>query len=105
MSVVEVDKIDGMGKSKEKNELIFLLTDHLSWENEYDHLMILQDKINAYLGFVESKQFKETYPQDEFDSYVIEIHFQNAMSENCFKFLDVVANQVEELNVRIRVEE
>jgi len=94
-----------MGKSKEKSELFFLITDHLNWENEYEHLIILQDKINAYLGFIESKQFIETYPQDEFDSYVIEIHFQNGMSENCFKFLDVVANKAEELNVRIIVEE
>ena len=104
MSVIEKDKIDGMGKSKESNELLLLITDHLDWENEHVHLIILQNKINSYLEFIESKQYVVTYPQDIFDGYVIEIHFQDGMSENCFKFLEVVANQVEELNVKIRVE-
>jgi len=103
MSVVESNKIDAMGKSKENNELLFLITDHLDWENEHEHLVILQNKINSYLKFIESKQYADTYPQDTFDGYVLEIHFQNGMSENCLKFLDVVANQVEELNIRIRV--
>lgn len=49
MSVVESNKIDAMGKSKEKKELSLLITDHLEWENEYEHLVILQDKINSYL--------------------------------------------------------
>lgn len=104
MSVIEQDKIDGMGKSKENNKLLFLITDHLDWKNEHNHLVILQNKINSYLEFIESKQYVATYPQDVFDSYVIEIHFQNGMSENCLKFLEVVADQVEVLNVKIRVE-
>lgn len=104
MSVVESNKIDAMGKSKENRELIFLITDHLDWENEHEHLLILQNKINSYLEFIESKQYLETYSQDIFEGYVIEIHFQHEMSENCFKFLEVVANQVEELNIKIRVE-
>lgn len=104
MSVIETDKIDGMGKGKENIELILLITDHLDWKNEQEHLMILQDKINSYLGFIESKQYVETYPNDNFENCVIEIHFKNGISENCFKFLDVVAKQVEEFNIKIRAE-
>lgn len=104
MSVIEADKIDGMGKGKENVELILLITDHLGWENEQEHLVILQNKINSYLGFIESKQYVETYPNDNFENYVIEIHFKNGISKNCFKFLDVVANQVEEFNIKIRAE-
>lgn len=104
MSVIETDKIDGMGKSKENAELILLITDHLDWENEQEHLVILQNKINSYLGFIESKQYAEVYPTDNFENCVIEIHFKNGMPENCFKFLDVVANQVEEFNIKIRAE-
>lgn len=104
MSVIESNKIDAMGKSKENEELIFLITDHLNWENEHEYLLILQNKINSYLEFIESKQYLETYPQDVFEGYVIEIHFQHGVSENCFKFLEVVANQVEVLNIKIRVE-
>ena len=104
MSVIDVDKIDGMGKNEENKELLLLITDHLEWKNEQDHLMILQNKINSYLGFIESKQYVETYSDDVFEKYIIEIHFQNDIPENCFKFLDVVANQVEEFNIKIRAE-
>lgn len=104
MSVIETDKIDGMGKSKKNEELILLITDHLDWENEQEHLLTLQNKINSYLGFIESKQYEETYPNDIFENCVIEIHFKNGMSENCLKFLDVVANQVEQFNIKIRAE-
>lgn len=104
MSVIETDKIDGMGKGKENGELILLITDHLDWENEQDHLVILQNKINSYLGFIESKQYVDIYPNDVFEYCVIEIHFQNSITENCLKFLDVVANQVEQFNIKIRAE-
>lgn len=104
MSVIETDKIDGAGKNKEKGELMLLITDHLEWDIEQEHLMILQDKINSYLGFIESKQYEEIYPNDSFEKYVIEIHFKNGMSEKCFHFLDKIANQVEEFNIKIRAE-
>lgn len=104
MSVIETDKIDGVGKGEEKGELMLLITDHLDWANEQEHLMALQNKINSYLGFIESKQYEEIYPNDSFEEYVIEIHFKNGISENCFHFLDVVANQVEHFNVKIRAE-
>ena len=104
MSVVDSNKIDAMGKSKEKKELSLLIADHLEWENEYEHLVILQDKINSYLAFIESKQYESTYPKDNFESFVIEIHFQHGMTDNCLKFLETVASQAEELNVTIKVE-
>jgi hypothetical protein len=104
MSVIDINKVDGMGKSKEGNELLFLISDHLDWGKEYEHLKILQDKINAYIEFIEGKQFLSTYPDDSFESYVIEIHFKYDITENCFKFLDIVANQVEKINIKIRAE-
>lgn len=104
MSVIETDKVDGMGKSKKNGELILLITDHLDWENEQEHLIALQNKINSYLEFIESKQYKETNPNNDFDNFVIEIHFKNSMSENCLKFLDVVANQAEQFNTKIGAE-
>ena len=106
MSVTNHGKIDAMGKNPDpaKRELTLCIMDHLDWEEEYEHLCTLQEKINGYIGFIDTKQFSETYPQDEFDSYVIMIYFMHGMSENCLKFLDVVANQVKELNISIAVD-
>jgi len=104
MSVMDIGKIDGIAKCQENSELVLLITNHLDWEAEYEHLKILQDKINSYINFIESKQYLEVYPQSSFESYVIEIHFQHGISENCLAFLEVVANQVEEINIKIRIE-
>ncbi|EUJ44900.1 MULTISPECIES: DUF6572 domain-containing protein [Listeria] len=104
MSVSEKDKIDGMGKSLEENALLFLITDHLEWEDEYGHLITLQDKINAYIGFIESEQYKAEYEEHLFDKYIIEIHFKHGVTDKCMSFLNTVSEQVKVLNIEIKLE-
>ena len=55
MSVVESGAVDGIGLA-ENETMKMLITDHLDWQDEYKHLLILQEKINAYIGFCESGQ-------------------------------------------------
>ena len=62
MSVVDKDKVDGIALTEDKI-IKLLITDHLSWEKEYEHLLILQEKINSYLAFCESDQYREIYPE------------------------------------------
>ena len=49
MSVLEKNTVDAMGVHNEGKCLALLVTDHLAWDNEYEHLKILQDKINKIL--------------------------------------------------------
>ena len=42
MSVVDINKVDGIGISKDGNKLMLLITDHLDWTNEYEHIIHLQ---------------------------------------------------------------
>lgn len=51
MSVVDNKTVDGIALTSDKNGIILLITDHLDWNDEYQHLMILQEKINAYIFF------------------------------------------------------
>ena len=66
MSILENSSIDGMGIDEDGQTLVFMISDHLDWENEGEHLLLLQDKLNAYLGYIEAKEFQEVYPQYEF---------------------------------------
>ncbi len=102
MSISDVEKVDGIGISKDRQQLDLLITDHLDWENEYDHLILLQDKINAYLGFIESNQYLEIYPGQHFASFNIEIHFKYGTTPNCIKFIEYVDKQIVVLNISIR---
>ena len=58
MSVVDSTVVDGIALTEDKNGIVLLITDHLDWSEEYQHLMTLQEKINTYLGFLEEKQYE-----------------------------------------------
>ena len=101
MSVVDINKVDGIGISKDGNKLMLLITDHLDWTNEYEHIIHLQNKINAYINFLETEQYKEVYPNKQFEHYCIEIHFKYGMSSNCLKFINVVNEQLKKNHITI----
>jgi hypothetical protein len=101
MSVIETDKIDAMGISKDGKDLLLMLADHLDWKDEAEHLSILQYKINSYLGFIEASQYLETYPEVEFEHFVIDIHFKFDITANCIKFLEVINKQLKEYNIKV----
>jgi hypothetical protein len=96
MPMLDTGKVDGMARNG--NELRLLLTDPIPWNDgslpEKDHLLQLQEKINNYIAFYESEQYKSIYPGLAPDSAVIEIHFNGGVTENCNKFLDAVNSQL-----------
>jgi hypothetical protein len=104
MSVVEKKEIDGIGKSKDGSTLVFMIADHLEWDDEFWHLNILQDKINSYLEYIETNQFSDIYPNDEFKFYHIEISFKYKITDKCKKFLETVQKQIENYNIKVIVE-
>lgn len=103
MAITETNQIDSLGISKDKTSLALLLTDHLDWENEKEHLLLLQDKINAYIGFIQDKQYESIYPDCQFSNYIIDIRFKENITQNCADFLNVVATQVSPLSITIQV--
>jgi len=102
MSIEDINKVDGIAVSEDGKELFLLITDHMSWKNEYEHLIKLQDKVNSYISYLESEQYKELYPDKQFLAYCIEIHFKYSITENCSKFIQVVNNQLSESSIKIK---
>lgn len=99
MSIIDSDKVDGMGIHNEGRTLAMLISDHLDWTNEYEHLMQLQNKLNAYIAFIESKQYEAIYPEQNIISYQIEVHFQYEPVKSCIKLLDYFNKQLEEMAI------
>lgn len=102
MSVVENKTVDGMALTDDKKGIILLITDHVNWEDEYQHLLMLQEKINVYISFLEEKQYMETYKDECIKYGIIEIHFLYNLTSNAEKFLQSVQNQVAKLGVKIQ---
>lgn len=54
MTVAQVGTIDWLSLGKEKRQITLTIVDDLDWNEENEHLLLLQEKLNAYLAFVES---------------------------------------------------
>ena len=79
--------------------------DPVCWEEEIEavHLEILQEKLNNYIYFLESKQYVERYG-DKFDKKVIQITFQYSPSDNGLAFLAVVQKVLQPTDMSLKVE-
>jgi hypothetical protein len=65
MSVIDVDKVDSISIDRTNGLVKLTIADHLDWEDPLSHLLLLQDKINAYLAFYESGQMYQSYPKSK----------------------------------------
>ncbi len=107
MAIDNADIIDGAAIDKENSALRLLITDHLQWNaeadtiSEHDHLLMLQEKINAYISFLESEQYKDIYPDAEFKMAIIDICFKYDITENCERFLQAVQDQIGQYGIKI----
>jgi hypothetical protein len=62
MAIDELNKIDRIMTNKEKTAVYLLLSDHLDWEEEGEHLEFLQAKLNVYLDFIENGELVRRRP-------------------------------------------
>ena len=100
---LDVTSIDAMGVSDDHLEL--LLIDENKWIEslEEEHLLKLQEKLNNYIYFLESKQYVERYG-DSFDKKVIPITFQYSPSDNGLAFLAAVQKVLQPTDMSLKVE-
>jgi len=96
-------ELDAIGRVD--NHLELLLVDPVGWEEEIEavHLEILQEKLNNYIYFLESKQYVERYG-DKFDKKVIHITFQYSPSDNGLAFLVAVQKVLQPTDMSLKVE-
>lgn len=100
---LDVSEIDAIGTSDTDLEL--LLIDGNLWlsDTEEEHLLKLQEKLNNYIYFLESKQYVARYG-DSFDKKVIHITFQYSPSDNGLAFLTAVQKVLQPTDMSLKVE-
>ena len=100
---LDVTSIDAMGVSDDHLEL--LLIDENKWIEslEEEHLLKLQEKLNNYIYFLESKQYVERYG-DNFNKKVIHITFQYSPSDNGLAFLAAVQKVLQPTDMSLKIE-
>ena len=72
MSVEDLDIIDFISTNK-AGDIVLTISDHLEWNKNNKHLIILQDKLNRYLEFIATGQLEKEYQQLKNQRIIINI--------------------------------
>ena len=62
MTVEDQQTIDIAGIDRDSGAVVLTVSDHLDWQKPEEHLLVLQEKINGYLRYVESGEILRNYP-------------------------------------------
>lgn len=100
MCVENKNVIDIVGIDKD-GSVVLTISDHLEWDAENDHLLILQNKINGYLGAIESGELYETYPKAKDRKIMIEIVALHSPNKEGLIFLQRVKDVLEAAGYRL----
>ncbi len=82
--------IDALGTENDTGVEVLTIMDAWDWADEPEHLLALGDKINAYLGFVESGQLLEEHPRVEGQARRIDILSRYPFPTHLAAFIDHV---------------
>ena len=84
--IEKTDTIDSLAYEQDTSSLILLLTDGMDWSDMNRHLLLLQDKLNTYICYIDSGQYKEKYPNVK--SVELRVSFLFEEPEICHKLLE-----------------
>jgi hypothetical protein len=76
MALEKLDVVDAMGIDNDTGDIVLTVIDAWDWEDEHAHLLALQEKINVYLGFIESGEVWDSYPKSVGKQLRIEVIFR-----------------------------
>jgi hypothetical protein len=94
MSIEESQVIDIISTAKDGSSVTLTATDHLEWGGK-EHLMMIQEKLNSYLAFVEGGEVFESYPDAKGKEIKIDIVCKFHPDEEGVKFLGLCQEAIE----------
>lgn len=108
LNIEKTDSIDGIGVDPtDKTKLIITLMDGMDWTNELEHLLLLQEKMNNYIAYVETKQYLPQYQNIEKVEFDLQFLFKK--TEKCEKLLgaikSIVASRLRNATISVECKE
>lgn len=95
LSVDKINKIDFISTTPDGSTMR-TISDHLLWDMENDHLLLLRDQINSYLRFIESGEIFGSYPAAKDTKIIFRVVFKYKPNKDSITFLgrakDIVIN-------------
>lgn len=96
MTVDKQGIVDIIHIDTETDEVVLTIADHLPWDDEHEHVLILQEKLNTYLAFIESGEIDESYPSAAGRKVRIQVVYREALDACASGFLDRARNVIED---------
>ena len=106
MSIAQTDRIDILLQD-DAGHGVLVIADHLDWAefDEGDHLLLLQEKINTYLAFVDSGQLAKARPDWKNLSIVIQVDAMYAPNKTALEFYRTAGKAVAEAGIALVLHE
>ncbi|MDR0780004.1 MAG: hypothetical protein LBF16_04825 [Pseudomonadales bacterium] len=101
MSLDSIEVVDAVGTDSESGAVVLSIIDDWDWIDERKHLLALQDKLNAYLGFVESGQIYDSYPDASGRPLRINVISKFPPPQAALIFLDKASAVAAQLNMAV----
>jgi uncharacterized protein DUF6572 len=102
LALERTNVVDILGVERATGHVTLTIADELEWANEREHLLLLQDKINAYLRFIESGELLEACPAAQGRKAVIQVLTLHPLTEAAIQFLERARVAVEEAGIGFR---
>jgi len=103
VSVDQTNVVDFIGIDNATGDVVLTIADHLMWpESDNEHLLLLQEKLNTYLSFVESGELLETYPNAKGKAVLIDVVCKYPVSQQAQGFCNQAAQIIEGAGMKLR---
>jgi len=88
MSILDANVVDIVGVDPDKGIARLIISDHLEWTDPVEeHLLLLQEKINGYLRFLEGGELEQHYPNSKGCKREIQIAMKYEPSPEALRFV------------------
>ena len=94
MAIEKTKVIDAIGIDKITGEAKISIIDSLNWDDEKKHVLLLQEKINSYLRFVESGEVYIKFPEAKERKIIFDIIGKYPLSKLGEQFFSHAKNTI-----------
>ncbi len=103
MSIDQTNVVDAIGIDNVTGEVVLTIADHLEWVgSDNEHLLLLQQKLNTYLRFVESGEILETFADAKDRTVLIDVVCKYPLNQQAQDFYSQVTQLVEGAGMKLR---
>ncbi len=100
MTIGNPNSVDALGIDPDSGHALLVITDDQDWHDPVAHINLLQQKIGAYLGFLNTGQFENALPESVGRTRRIAVIQQFEPPADMIPVLDLIETQLEAFDVQ-----